>query len=814
MSLDFAGMAEATIVTRQGDAAANGGRRGNVLGRLLALASIGGGKGGGKGGDGKGKGRQRKGSWWKPSLTGVAGVALLVGLVAIRQWDPAPVEAARVQSFDSYNVIKPRAAPERSPVYIVDIDEKSLAELGQWPWPRTILADLVSALRDYGAPVVGFDVVFAEEDRTSPRRMAEFLPDADPSLIEALRALPSNDEVMAEAMRSQRVVVGQAGAKSARTREAPDAAQQTSFAAVRTTLGADPSVAEAAVLKFPTLIFNVPVLEEAAAGRGFFSVEEEVDGVVRRVPLLKEIDGVVKPALSIEMLRVAFGGNSIMGQVDPGGFRMVGLQIPGRGNYPVPVDANGRVWVYFAAPDAFNTPDNRGRLYVSATDIIHKRVPPEQLQGRLALVGTSAVGLLDIRSTPISPRLPGVEVHANLVETVLQQQYLKHPKEMHLIELIVAAVGGLLMIVIIPKLGPFIALGVLVVGVGGLVGASWYLFTTELTFLDATYPSAVIAFLFAFTAFSNYVRDAAEKRQVRSAFSQYLSPDLVEQLAENPDQLRLGGETKRMTLLFCDVRGFTSISELFKDNPEGLTILINRLLTPLTDSILRRRGTIDKYMGDCIMAFWNAPLDVEDQEANACAAALDMFKDLEVLNEERRKECEADGTKFLPLNIGIGLNTGDVVVGNMGSQQRFDYSVLGDAVNLAARLEGQSKSYGVGVVIGEATNEAAKDRYATLELDLIAVKGKAEAVRIFALLGAEDMLGDPEFQTLKAEHDAFQAAYRAQDWDRAEALLEDNKNRLGGAMAGFCDIFLERIAEFRQNPPPADWDGVYVATTK
>ena len=565
---------------------------------------------------------------------------------------------------------------------------------------------------------------------------------------------------------------------------------------------------------FPTLVHNVSQLEEAASGRAVFSVEEEIDGVVRRVPVLKIVQGEVKPTLSLEMLRVAFGGNSILVRVNPGGVSDVVLQVPGTGGYEIPTDGKGQVWVYFAAEDQFNTPDNTGRLYVSASDIINRRVPVERLQGRVALVGTSAVGLLDIRATPISPRLPGVEVHANLIENVLQRKFLKHPVEMSSYEIIMTLVAGLVLLIAVPRLGPFVSLAFVVVGGACVIGFSWYQFTEHLTFLDPAYPGAATLLLYSVLAFSNYARDAAEKRQVRGAFAQYLSPDLVEQLADNPDQLTLGGETKTMTMLFCDVRGFTSISELYKEDPQGLTVLINRLLTPLTDAILKKGGTIDKYMGDCIMAFWNAPLDVPEQEKDSCASALDMYDALEELNTLREQEARESGMKYLPLNIGIGINTGDVVVGNMGSEQRFDYSVLGDAVNLAARLEGQSKSYGVKTVIGDATNEAAQDEFATLELDLIAVKGKSEAVRIFTLLGRKDMLDSPEFGALRQDHEAFLAAYRMQDWEGAEALADVCNAHMDGLMKDFYDIYRIRIAEFRENPPPADWDGVYVATTK
>lgn len=780
------------------------------------------------GGGSKKKSKKSRGPWWKPSRVTLLGLAVLAATVSLRVADPDVIEALRLKTFDAFNRIKPRVPAEQSPVVIIDIDERSLAELGQWPWPRTLVGDLIAATRDYGMAVIGFDAVFAEVDKTSPSALTKTMRGADQQLLGELAKLPSNEKYMADIMRTMRTVVGQAGTRSTPISAPAPISMQTSVKAFlkdRTVQNFQPLLngqpiseeefARSFMLNFPELISNVPELEEAALGRAFFSVDEEFDGVVRRVPIMKVIQGIVKPTLSLEMLRVGFRGNSILTRVGPGGINDVVLQVPGTKGFAIPTDDRGRVWVYFADEDQFNTEDNSGRLYVSAADVIAKRVPPARLQGRLALVGTSAVGLLDIRSTPISPRLPGVEVHANLIETIIQGSVLKHPVEMYTIEIMVFLIAGLILILSVPRLGPFVSLGFVVLVCGGLVSASWYLFDKELTFLDPAYPSAATMLLYAVLAFSNYARDAQEKKQVRGAFAQYLSPDLVEQLAENPDQLVLGGETKKMTLLFCDVRGFTSISELYKSDPQGLTVLINRLLTPLTDAILKKGGTIDKYMGDCIMAFWNAPLDVPEQEKDACAAALNMFDELDALNEVRKQEAEESGMKYLPLNIGIGLNTGDVVVGNMGSEQRFDYSVLGDAVNLAARLEGQSKSYGVKTVIGDATNEFAKNDFATLELDLIAVKGKSEAVRIFTLLGRKDMLESEEFKTLRQYHEDFLKAYLAQEWDYAEEIAETScKGRLDGLMDEFYSIYRERIAEFRENPPPADWDGVYVATTK
>jgi len=807
-------MVDATLARQD---ASDGTGNGGLFARARALF----------GGASKKKKKKSRGPWWKLSRVTLMGMAVLAGAVALRVADPAIVESLRLKTFDAYNRIKPRVPAEPSPVVIVDIDEKSLDALGQWPWPRTLIADLIAATRDYGMAVVGFDAVFAEVDKTSPNALVKTMRGADQKLLAEIERLPSNESYMAAVMKSMRTVVGQAGTREKASDDPPAVTLQTSVKAFlkdRTVKNFQPlyegkpvseeEFARSFMLNFPTLIHNLPEIEEGALGRAFFSVDEEIDGVVRRVPVLKIIQGVVKPTLSLEMLRVGFGGNSILTRVGPGGIADVVLQVPGTKGFVIPTDEKGRVWVYYAPEDQFNTKDNSGRLYVSASDIIQKKVPVERLQGRLALVGTSAVGLLDIRSTPISPRLPGVEVHANLIETILQSATLKHPVEMYFTEILVFLGAGLILLLAVPRLGPFVSLAFVVVVCAGLVGTSWYLFDEQLTFLDPAYPGAVTILLYSVLAFANYARDAQEKKQVRGAFAQYLSPDLVEQLAENPDQLVLGGETKKMTMLFCDVRGFTSISELYKTDPQGLTVLINRLLTPLTDAILKKGGTIDKYMGDCIMAFWNAPLDVPQQEIDSCASALDMYDSLDALNTIRKREAEESGMKYLPLNIGIGINTGDVVVGNMGSEQRFDYSVLGDAVNLAARLEGQSKSYGVKTVIGDTTNQFAKDQFATLELDLIAVKGKSEAVRIFTLLGRKDMLESEEFKSLRQHHEDFLKAYRSQDWDHAEEIAETCRGRLDGLMDEFYSIYCERIAEFRENPPPADWDGVYVATSK
>jgi adenylate cyclase len=315
--------------------------------------------------------------------------------------------------------------------------------------------------------------------------------------------------------------------------------------------------------------------------------------------------------------------------------------------------------------------------------------------------------------------------------------------------------------------------------------------------------------------FSSFVREQAQRRQIRSAFGQYLSPALVEQLAQSPEKLQLGGEEREMTIMFSDVRGFTTISESYKSDPQGLTALMNRFLTPLTNAILARKGTIDKYMGDAIMAFWNAPLDDREHQVNACEAALDMLEQIDVLNKERAIEAENGGHRYIPINVGVGLNTGTCVVGNMGSNLRFDYSVLGDSVNLASRLEGQSKEYGFPIIVGSRTALAVKDKFAILELDFITVKGKSEPEVIYAIAGREDVAQSGRFQILRNLTIEMLACYRSRDWEGALAAIErGRRNDDVRTLALLYSLYEARIRVYQKNPPPADWNGAYALLTK
>ena len=718
---------------------------------------------------------------------------LLLALAALRILDPLPIQELRVRVFDLFQVLQPREATER-PVVIIDIDEQSLKSVGQWPWPRTRIADLISRLTQMGALVIAFDVVFAEPDRMSPSVAADEFRDLDDATRTKLRALPSNDAVLADALKNSRVVLGESGLPFAVAQ--PEGAKPPIGLA---TMGGDP---RPFLLNFPGLLRNVPQFEQAASGRGLFTIRAERDGIVRRVPIVMQAQGTVMPSLSLEMLRVASGSNTVLIRSDHAGVQSAA--VPG---FVIPTDRNGQLWIHFA-------PHDKAR-YVSAGDVLEGKVPPDRIARRLVLIGTSAVGLLDSKTTPIDPVMPGVEVHAQVLESVLTQSVLSSPNYAIGVELCAALLLGVAIIWLAPILSPalLLAFGAAIVAV--TLGASWYFYQQAGLLFDATYPLLSSALVYLTLVFSNYISEQAQRRRIRSAFGQYLSPALVEQLAQSPEKLVLGGEEREMSILFSDVRGFTTISELYKDDPQGLTSLMNSFLTPLTNAIIDHKGTIDKYMGDAVMAFWNAPLHDELHEYNACEAALEMLHRVDTLNRQREQQANENGQRFIPIKVGVGINTGRCVVGNMGSDLRFNYSVLGDPVNLASRLEGQSKNYGVPIIIGSKTASGLRDKFAVLELDCITVKGKTEPESVYTVLGRADVAGSERFGRLHHTVKEMLSRFRRQDFaGAADSIARCREIDDGFGLGYLLDLYAERIRVFLENPPPPDWNGVVVLDSK
>jgi len=731
--------------------------------------------------------------WLAPLL------ALGLGLL-LRAAEPGPVQELQLQAFDRFQRLAPRPYTD-VPVRIVDIDDASLARIGQWPWPRSEVAALVDRLFERGAAVVAFDAVFAEPDRTSPARLLDAvlgLP-IDARLRGQIAALPDHDALLAQAFARGPVVTGFAftDAKGGRP---PRAAAGFNYAG-------DPF---AHLAPRAGTVLNLPELEAAASGNGALSVDPDTDGVHRRVPLLFSHGGALYPSLAAEAIRVATGAHAYSvktagasGELSFGENTGITQLRIGK-QYTVPTSSRGELWIWYTEPAPARS--------VPAWRVLEEGVDLPEIAGAIALVGASASGLRDVAATPLDPGASGVSVHAAAIEQILLGQYLERPDWATGAELAYMAALGLLLALLIPRLG---AIGTAALGVSGIavaIALSWHAYRAWHWLLDPTYPCLAALGVYLVGSLQNYLRSEAQRRRVRGAFSRYLAPSLVDELAAHPEKLHLGGEMREMTLLFCDLRGFTSIAEQL--DAEALTHLINRFLTPMTEVILSRRGCIDKYMGDCVMAFWNAPLDDPEHPRHACEAALAMTDALRELNQDLARSDGRFGRSLPPLAMGIGINTGPCCVGNMGSEQRFDYSAIGDEVNLASRLEGQSRHYGLSIVVAEPTRARAPS-LAYLELDRIRVKGRQQPVRIHALLGGEELASSPAFRDLVRAHDAMLAAYRAQRWDEAAAGVGECRRRAAELPLGdLYRLHEARIAAFRVAPPPADWDGVHVAATK
>jgi len=741
---------------------------------------------------------------WPPASReiGLALAACLIVLTAVSQLSDLPaIRGLETASLDlRFRLRGPR--PVGPEIAVVLFDDRSLAALGRWPVSRRLFAQALHRLDEAGAKLVVFDLLFAEADQPVAPELRDVARAAkaaggDPQLVAMLQRLVGEDpdgEFAAAMSQGGKVLLPIAFGFDRTSGEAPESLSDSAYAQF------DKSARPVAFALQPlSATLPIPRLAQAAAGLANVNVVYDRDGEVRYDYAAVPFDGDFYPSMSIRAA-AEFEGvpwNEVALALGEG------VRI---GQRLVPTDAAMRLLINYPGP--------RGTVPTySFADLMAGQVPASALEGRLVLIGASFTGNADSFASPYgSVPVPGTERIADSIDTILQGRFIiDNPPDFKA----PAVVATLLLAALTGWVAAFAALRVtMIVGALGMVAA---LGAAQLAFLHGLWLPVVgpVAALLAASATVTLYRYWAVEREgqrIRSAFRHYMAPDMVEILAAHPERLRLGGETRPMTLLFCDIRGFTSISEQFKANPQGLTRLINRFLTPMTDLIMARRGTIDKYMGDCIMAFWNAPLDNAQHADHACASALAMIAGLGELNDQLRAEAEAANRTFHRLDIGIGLNTGTCVVGNMGSERRFDYSVLGDAVNLASRLEGQSKTYGVSIVIGEATRADAP-HWAALELDLIAVQGKKEAVRIYGLLGDENAARAPDFMALDELHGIMLRHYRAQDWTAAREALARCRGR-DRRLEKLYDLYEHRIDAYAVDPPGADWDGVYVARSK
>jgi adenylate cyclase len=726
--------------------------------------------------------------------------SVIAAAVAVRWLDPFFVQALRLISFDVYQRVAPQRFDPALPVRVVDIDEASIAKVGQWPWPRTVMADLTRKLGAKGASAIAFDVMFPEADRTSLEEVAKRLaPEQASRLQGALAGVPENDLIFAEALAQTPSVIGMTLTAGTNTSAYKSKA---GFAAA----GDDP---RPFLASFTGATGNLPILTEAAKGIGALNWTPDRDQVLRRVPLIYRLGGQYVPSLAAEALRIAQGASTyVLKSSNASGEsafgRATGLNHIRIGDIEVPTDAQGAIWMKFRASD----PES----FIPAWKVLAGEVPEDEISGRIMLIGTSAPGLLDLRATPIDPVLPGVEVISMMIEHIVGGQNLTRPDYAPALEEAIILVLGAMLALVFARVPARSAALIGFVTVAGLFLCGWLAYRYGNLLIDPLYPALALMLLVGAATFHIYRRVELQRGEIRGAFGRYVAPQVVEQLIANPDRLELGGEVREITLMFCDVRNFTSISETM--NAHELTTFINELLTPLSETILDHRGTIDKYIGDSIMAFWNAPLDEPEHALLAAQAVLGMAARIPELNRHWQEQAEAAGNKFMPVRIGIGINTGNCCVGNLGSTQRFDYSAIGDEVNLAARLEGLSKLYGVTAIASERTVEQLKD-IRVLELDLVRVKGRTQPTRIYTFL---DLMGGGKAEELPALQAEFLSAYRKQEWDRAESVMKRTHSHLRvlgiSELDSYYQLFASRIAVFRKNSPSADWDGAFTALEK
>ena len=719
-----------------------------------------------------------------------AGMLAALLAIAAAVSAPGPLEKLNYLVFDSYQTLRPRTAGE-SAVVVVDIDDESIRQLGQWPWPRTLLARMIDRLTQQGAATIGLDIILSEPDRTSPALAVAQLesqgfevtyPGSDDEL--------DHDRILAASFARSPVVAGLVLAETVTT---PPPPPKAGFAFA----GDNPA------LYLPVYRGSVPnlaVLDEAAPGIGVFSFPPAFDGVVRRVPLLSRYGNMLYPALSVEALRVAQGASSFVvrstgasGELATGQPGMTALKV---GALEVPTAADSGMWVYYSGRPAAGV--------LPAYRLLAANPDPElisQVEGRIVLVGTSAIGLRDLVATPLAAGLPGVFVHAEIIDQVLSGTFITRPDWAPGFEIVVALAAAVTVLAFLPWLSTFANALVAALALTLCLSVGWLAFADHALLLSPLLPALACILAYGAASGVRLLLSESESRYIRSAFSHYLSPNMVQRLVENPQSLVLGGENRELTILFCDIRSFTSISETMEATE--LTVFLNNFLTPMTDVLMQNGATIDKYMGDAIMAFWNAPLDIPDHRRRACESVIAMQDALVRLNEALER----------PVRIGIGLNTGICCVGNLGSRQRFDYSAIGDSVNVASRIEGLTKFYGLSNLVADSTAREVEG-LAMLEIDRVTVVGRDEATAIHTILGSREMAGSDAFLSLRRQHDAFLAHYRAMRFGEAADCLDRLEAEAPAHLRKTYAEYRGRVNDYLVAPPPSGWDGSYRAEHK
>jgi adenylate cyclase len=686
-------------------------------------------------------------------------------------------------------------------ILILDIDERSVDKtaLGHWPWSRDKISVLLKKLFDeYGVVIVGFDVVFAEPDESSGLPVLDKLAKGRlkdlgqfQSALNELRPELDYDGIFAQTLKGRPVVLGYYF--------------NSEDNAVKSGAIPQPVLPKGTFqgrnIRFTTWKGyggNLTEFQATAANAGHFNPLIDPDGVSRRVPMLAEYQGAYYEPLSLAMVRVLAGYPKVEPGFAPERFSSrsySGLEWLKVGPVTIPVDADVSALIPFRG--------SRGSFkYISLADVYFDKVPKDALRGKIALIGASAPGLLDLRSTPVGSVFPGVEIHANMIASMLDNDFKQKPPYMLGAEVLLLLISGIALSMLAPLLSPLKATLVSLLAMVLVTGLNVIVWTKGGMVLPLASSLLMIGALFALNMSWGYFVESRSKRQFTELFGQYVPPELVDKMAEDPEKYSMEGKSEQLTVLFCDIVGFTSISESLE--PKELSQFINDYLTSMSMVIRNNRGTLDKYIGDAIMAFWGAPVEDHEHARQGVISAMAMQTELEKVRAQMRARGWPD------IRIGVGVNTGQMRVGDMGSKLRKAYTVMGDAVNLSSRLEGLTRVYGVGILVGPNTKQVVKD-VVFREVDRVKVKGKDEPVEIFEPIGMEGQVDKKVMDEIKLWHKALRA-YRAQKWDEAEMDLF-NVQRMSPECKLY-QLYFGRIKQYRADPPGPGWDGVAVFTTK
>ncbi|HCE10315.1 MAG TPA: adenylate/guanylate cyclase domain-containing protein [Oxalobacteraceae bacterium] len=736
-------------------------------------------------------------------------LTLLAGAQAAAYLPTTLVDRIDLFVYDMRMRVQPAVMDPR--IVILNIDERSLAEIGRWPWNRDVVAQLVDQLTaHYHVRAVGFDVVFAEPDTSSGYATLEALAHGAlkdiPGFEHKVQALKSSldyDLRLADALKGKPVVLGYFLSNE------PDAVAKGLLPAPALT-SADFDGRRIDATRWKGYSANLPQLQHAARGGGFFNPLPDADGVIRRVPLLAKVGDAYYESLALATTRIALGAtavrpifpkadvNSEAFLRDYGALDAIALNTVPRA-LRIPVEPYLTALIQFHGQGG---PNGGGFQYVSAADVIKGRLPVDTLEQKIVLVGTTVPGLKDLRTAPVRLDYPGVEMHANVISSILNHDFKQRPDTAVEFEIVQAAVVGIVLMIALSALRPVLSILFALAMAGAVIGFNFWMYQSFNLVLPMATALLLILALFVVNIAWGYLFEYRKGRAIVSLFGEYVAPELVAEMASDPARYSMEGESRELTVLFVDVRGFTTISEGLA--PNILREYINLYLTAMSENIHHTRGTLDKYIGDAVMAFWGAPVALPDHAARGVATALLMQSTAQALNQDFIRR------GWPQLKIGVGLNTGPMRVGDMGSKIRRAYTVMGDAVNLSSRLEGVTKIYGVGVVVGAATKLAAPD-YAYRELDRVKVKGKNEPVPIFEPLALEAELDPSRRNAIERWHAAL-ASVRAQQWDLAESEIRQLQRDF--PQDGLYTLYLGRIAYYRDHPPVPDWDGVTTFETK